>query len=76
MISAIDADDIYKIPLLLHEQGLDDIVVEQAAPRRARRPTSASGSRWSARQAQPGRARSTSRMVGKYVQICATPTSR
>ena len=27
VISAVDADDIYQIPLLLHEQGLDDIVV-------------------------------------------------
>jgi CTP synthase len=29
VISAVDADDIYKIPLLLHEQGLDDIVVDK-----------------------------------------------
>jgi len=29
VISAIDADDIYRIPLLLHEQGLDDIVVDK-----------------------------------------------
>ena len=29
VISAIDADSIYKIPLLLHEQALDDIVVEK-----------------------------------------------
>ena len=29
MISAVDADDIYKIPLLLHEQDLDDIVVDK-----------------------------------------------
>jgi CTP synthase len=29
VISAVDADDIYKIPLLLHEQGLDEIVVEK-----------------------------------------------
>jgi CTP synthase len=36
VISAVDADDIYKIPVLLHEQGLDDIIVDklrlQAAP--------------------------------------------
>jgi CTP synthase len=35
VISAIDADDIYKIPLLLREQGLDDIVLDKlrvAAP--------------------------------------------
>ncbi|MGR9074398.1 MAG: CTP synthase, partial [Gammaproteobacteria bacterium] len=29
VISAVDADSIYRIPLLLHEQGLDDIVVEK-----------------------------------------------
>ena len=29
VISAVDADDIYQIPLLLHEQGLDDIVVDK-----------------------------------------------
>ena len=36
VISLIDVDNIYKIPLVLHEQGLDDIVVDklklQAAP--------------------------------------------
>jgi CTP synthase len=29
VISAVDVDSIYKIPGLLHEQGLDDIVVEK-----------------------------------------------
>ncbi|MHB8256230.1 MAG: CTP synthase [Acidiferrobacterales bacterium] len=29
VISAVDVGNIYKIPLLLHEQGLDDIVVEK-----------------------------------------------
>ncbi len=29
VISAVDADDLYKIPAMLHEQGLDDIVAEQ-----------------------------------------------
>jgi CTP synthase len=29
VISAVDADDIYKIPQLLHEQGLDDIVIDK-----------------------------------------------
>ncbi len=29
VFSAVDADDIYKIPMLLHEQGLDDIVVKR-----------------------------------------------
>ena len=63
VISAVDADDIYKIPLLLHEQGLDDIVVDKlrlevpadrpgrVAPggQRARpTPTARSTSPWSA----------------------------
>jgi len=29
VISAVDADDIYQIPILLHDQGLDDIVIEK-----------------------------------------------
>ena len=29
VISAVDVDDIYKIPGILHEQGLDDLVVRQ-----------------------------------------------
>lgn len=29
VISAVDADTIYRIPLLLHEQGMDDIVVNK-----------------------------------------------
>ncbi|HEU0225708.1 MAG TPA: CTP synthase [Steroidobacteraceae bacterium] len=29
VISAVDADDIYRIPILLHEQALDDIVCEK-----------------------------------------------
>ncbi len=29
VISAYDADDLYKIPQMMHEQGLDDIVVRQ-----------------------------------------------
>ena len=29
VISAVDAEDIYQIPILLHDQGLDDIVIEK-----------------------------------------------
>ena len=29
VITAVDADDLYKIPQLLHEEGLDDIVVDK-----------------------------------------------
>ena len=75
VISAVDADDIYKIPMLLHEQGLDDIVVDKL---RLDVPP-ADLSEWRqvvARQGESGRDRSTIAMVGKYVQTCATRTSR
>ena len=43
VISAVDADRIYKIPCMLHAQDLDDIVVPQARTRRRRPPTSRCG---------------------------------
>ncbi len=68
VISAVDADDIYRIPLLLHEQRLDDIVVREA-PASTRRPrTCANGSR-SSRRASQHEATVNIAMVGKYVQI-------
>ncbi|HTT01894.1 MAG TPA: CTP synthase [Steroidobacteraceae bacterium] len=67
VISAVDADDIYKIPILLHEQGLDDIVVDKLrldAP-----PTDLS--EW--RQVVSSKANPDGQvdvaMVGKYVQM-------
>jgi CTP synthase len=67
VISAIDVDDIYKIPMLLHEQGLDAIVVEKLglAAREA------SLSEWEAvveAKAHP-EAEVTIAMVGKYVDL-------
>jgi len=67
VISAVDADDIYKIPLLLHEQGLDDIVVDKL---RIDAPP-ADLSEW--RQVVNARINTDGQvdiaMVGKYVQI-------
>ncbi len=67
VISAIDVDDIYKIPMLLHEQQLDAIVVEKlkidAPP--------ADLSEWQAvvdAKANP-EAEVTIAMVGKYVDL-------
>ncbi len=67
VISAIDSDDIYKIPSLLHEQGLDDIVIEKLhlqAP-----PTDLP--EW--RQVVSAKANPDGQvdiaMVGKYVQV-------
>ena len=67
VITAVDADDIYKIPLLLHEQGLDDIVLDKL---RIDAPA-ANLSEWrqvvSARTSTDGQVDIA--MVGKYVQI-------
>jgi CTP synthase len=67
VISAVDADDIYKIPMLLHEQGLDDIVVDKL---RIDAPP-ADLSEW--RQVVNARTNTDGQvdiaMVGKYVQI-------
>ena len=67
VISAIDSDDIYKIPILLHEQGLDVIVVDKLrldAP-----PTDLA--EW--RQVVAAKANPDGQvdiaMVGKYVQV-------
>src|SRR5476649_620012 len=67
VISAVDADDIYKIPLLLHEQNLDDIVVDKLrldAP-----PTDLTDWRAVVAAKQNPEATVDIGMVGKYVQI-------
>ncbi len=67
VISAVDADDIYRIPMLLHEQGLDDIVVDKL---RLEVPPTELGE-WrqvvTAKSNQDGQVDVA--MVGKYVQI-------
>jgi CTP synthase len=67
VISAVDVDSIYKIPLLLHEQQLDDIVVEKmhidAGP--------ADLSEWEkvVRDSERRQGAVTVAMVGKYVDL-------
>ena len=67
VISAVDSDDIYKIPMLLHEQDLDDIVIDKL---RLNAP-STDLSEWRAVVAakQNPEAVVDIGMVGKYVQI-------
>jgi CTP synthase len=67
VISAIDADDIYKIPQMLHDQGLDDIVVDRL---RIEAPA-ANLSEWKqvVSAKQNPEATVDVAMVGKYVQI-------
>jgi CTP synthase len=68
VISAVDAGDIYEIPLLLHEQGLDEIVVEKL--RLESKARTADLSAW--RQVVEAKAHPEATidlaMVGKYVQ--------
>ncbi len=67
VIAAVDVDDIYKIPMLLHEQGLDDIVIEKlglSAP-------AADLSEWREVVAARGNPLGSVRiaLVGKYVHL-------
>jgi len=67
VISAVDADDIYRIPILLHEQDLDDIVCEKlridAPPADLREWQQVVAAR------QQHEATVNIAMVGKYVQM-------
>ena len=67
VISAYDADDLYKIPGMMHEQGLDDIVVRQLG---LDLPP-ADLSEWQAIVAAKANPQSevTVAMVGKYVDL-------
>lgn len=67
VISAVDVDSIYKNPLMLHEQGLDDIIVDKLgieAPK-------ADLSEWQAviDKMEHPQAEVTIAMVGKYVNL-------
>ena len=67
VISAVEADDIYKIPMLLHEEGLDDIVVDKL--RLEAPPTDLSEWRAVVAAKQNPEAVVDIGMVGKYVQV-------
>ena len=67
VISAVDSDDIYKIPMLLHEQDLDDIVVDKL--RLEVPPTDLSEWRQVVSAKQNPEAVVDIGMVGKYVQV-------
>ena len=67
VISAVDSDDIYKIPMLLHEQDLDDIVVDKL--RLEVPPTDLFDWRAVVAAKQNPEAVVDIGMVGKYVQI-------
>ena len=68
VISAVDAGDIYEIPLLLHEQGLDEIVVEKLRLESKARPADLSAWRQVVEAKAHPEATIDLAMVGKYVQ--------
>ena len=43
IVSACDVDDIYKVPLVFHEQGVDDFILEHFGLRARRRPSCRTG---------------------------------
>jgi CTP synthase len=67
VISAVDADDIYKIPMLLHEQHLDDIVVDKL--RLDVKPADLSAWRQVVAAKSNPDTTTTIAMVGKYVNL-------
>ena len=75
VVNAADARNIYELPLILHDEGLDDVVLRGAAARatdagRPRRRGSRSSTA-STRRPTPVRIG----LIGKYVS-CPTPTCR
>jgi len=67
VISAVDVDSIYKIPLLLHDQQLDDIVVEKMHI--DARPADLSEWEKVVRDSERREGEVTVAMVGKYVDL-------
>jgi CTP synthase len=68
VISAVDAGDIYEIPLLLHAQGLDEIVVEKLRLESRAKPADLSSWRHVVETKAHPQAEVDVAMVGKYVQ--------
>jgi len=68
VISAVEAHDIYEIPMLLHEQGLDDIVVEKLRLEFKAKPADLSEWKRVVETKAHPEAEVDLAMVGKYVQ--------
>ncbi len=69
VVSAIDADSIYKIPLLLHEQGLDSIVLEKLGLQHQARDADLSEWRQVAEALDSPSGSVDIAMVGKYIEL-------
>ena len=68
VISVWDVDTIYKVPRMLHEQGLDELICDEAAAAHAAGRPAALG-RPGPRGRASAAARSRSRWCGKYVDL-------
>jgi CTP synthase len=68
IVSASDADNIYKVPLIFHEQGVDDFILEHFG---AEAPHSPDLARWIEPIERSARASRTVKiaLVGKYIQL-------
>ena len=70
VISALDVPTIYEVPLAFHEQGLDDLIVNDLHSKDDfRRPISNNGASWSRRSKSRPAARVRIAIVGKYVEL-------
>ncbi|WP_043766850.1 CTP synthase [Algiphilus aromaticivorans] len=67
VISAVDLDDIYKIPAWLHQQGLDDLVIEHFGLPARKSDLAAWDRVVTSREEQDGEVEVA--MVGKYVDL-------
>ena len=69
VISAKDVDNIYKVPLWYHDQGVDDFIIEHFGIETPSRDLD----EWASSRARPPRRRATQpvriAIVGKYVQL-------
>ncbi len=68
IVSACDVDDIYKVPLTFHDQGVDDFILEHFDLQDAPAPE-LSGWREPIERAQRATDTVTIALVGKYVQL-------
>jgi CTP synthase len=70
IVSARDVDDIYKVPLTFHEQGVDDFILDHFGLDTTATPgPELSAWRTSIEQAERARDTVTIALVGKYVQL-------
>ena len=73
VVNAADADNIYEVPLVLHEEGLDEVVCRHLGLERRHRPLGVGGAR---RPGRAPRARRCASASSASTSACRTPTCR